>query len=148
MYHVVLILLLLCLTGMVWTLVQSSPRILSMVLPKRLTFAVGTGLLVLGVFSAFASAFVLQDPGAMLGSFVQTYAGLWFMLAISSGARGSYDDEQMLKRLFLMMILMLGSIVGTLYVGEARGVAVLHLMLITGGFWITANYLRYLDRGR
>jgi hypothetical protein len=56
--------------------------------------------------------------------------------------------EVMVKRLFVMMGMLMAVLVGTLYLGDSRLVAVFNLMLMVGGLWLTANYLSYLDRGR
>ena len=148
MYHVILILLIAALLALMWQLVHYSPRILSMMLPRGFTIAMGTFLLILGIFAAFLAASVLDSPGRMLRSLVFGYMGLWWILATSASMRGSHDDEAMLRRLFLMMGLLAGSLTGLLYVDDPRGVATVNLALVTFGFWVTANYLRFLDRGR
>jgi hypothetical protein len=47
-----------------------------------------------------------------------------------------------------MMGMLMAVLVGTLYLGDSKLVAVFNLMLMVGGLWLTANYLSYLDRGR
>jgi len=147
-FHVVLVLLLAVLLWLVWQLVHSSPRSLSLLLPPQLTAVLGATLLVIGLFAAYLSAYVLQDGGAMLSSLFKAFLGLWWLLAASSGLRGSDRDEEMLRRVFFMMIMLTVTLLGVLYVGDRRGVAMLSLVLITGGFWVTTSYMRYLDRGR
>jgi hypothetical protein len=144
---IVLILLTLVLSYLAWQLVHCSPRVLSLILPRALTIAIGMFLFVLGIFVAFLSAEFARNPSGVLGGFVQVYAGLWFMLATSAGMRGAESDERMLRRLFVMIGLAMGTLIGALYLPETRAIAVLNLMLITSGFWITTNYLHQLDRG-
>lgn len=148
MYHIVLVGLACVLLLLSWNLVHYSPRVLSMILPRALTFGIGLGLFVLAIFSAFTAAHVLREPLVMLQSFVQGYVGLWFMLATTAGLRGSYSDEQMLRRLFAMMALVMTVIIASLYIGDSRLLAIVNLLLIGAGLWITTNYLRFLDRGR
>jgi hypothetical protein len=147
-FHIVLILLVAVLTCMGWFLVHSAPRALSMILPPRLTFGIGAAFFVVGLFLAFTSAYVLKSPDGILTSLVQMYVGLWFMLATSAGARGSDDDERMMRRIFVMIGIVTAAIVGMLYVHDHRSLAVLNLILVTAGFWVTTNYLEQLHRGR
>jgi hypothetical protein len=148
MYHIGLICLSGTLLALLWLLVHSSPRTLSMVLPPRLTFGIGIGLFILALFSAFAAAHVMREPIVMLESFVQGGVGLWLMLATSASARGSYQDEQFLVRLFAMMAVVMGVIISSLYLGDARLMAFMNLILVAVGYLITRNFLRFLDRGR
>ena len=148
MFHIVLVLLATLVLILARQLVQSSPPVLSMVLPRKLTFGIGLGFFVLAIFNAFAAAHVLREPLTMLESFVQGYVGLWFMLATTSAMRGSERDDQMLRRLFTMMALVMAVIITSMYVKDQHVMAMLNLVLVTGGFWITTNYLRFLDGGR
>lgn len=148
MFLIVVVALALALTGLMWLLVHSAPTVLSMVLPRKFTYCFGVGMLLIAIFAAFCAAYVLRDAGAMLGCFVQGYVGLWFMLATSSNARGSEVDRQMMKRLFLMLGILIGVMIAALYAPNTQMLAVLNLTLVTAGFWVTTNYLRFLDRGR
>ncbi len=145
-YHIVLIALLAALTYFWWGLIHSAPGMLQRLLPRGLVLGFGTVWFAVGTFSAFAAAYVLQEPDAMLHSFVSGYVGLWFVLATSVGMRGSYEDEQMLRRVLMMMVLMTGVIMASLHVRDPQEMAVLNLFLITGGFWLTTNYLHTRDR--
>jgi hypothetical protein len=148
LFHIVLIALAGLLLILAWSLVQSAPPVLSMVLPRRLTYSIGLGFFIVAIFCAYLAAYALRDPMDMLHCFVQGYVGLWFMLATSAGHRGSEGDAQMLRRLFIMLGLMTGSITLSLYLRSDQAMATLNLALITGGFWVTTNYFRFLDRGR
>jgi len=130
-----------------WNLVHFAPRSVSMLLPEKVCLIFGLVLLPLGVFSAFTAAFAQQDPVGTIASIVMAYVGLWFLLVKPAGD-GSYQVEFMIKRLFLMMGLLMAVLVGTLYLGDTKLVAVFNLMLMAGGFWVTTNYLDFLDRGR
>ncbi len=147
MFHIVFIALTVALTWLCWELIKSSPRVLSMVLPKKLTFGIGLGLFVIAMFSAVMSTFD-RDPQLLLESFVEIYVGLWLMLATSAGLRGSYEDDQMLRRVFTMMGLVTAAMIGFLYVPTPQLAAVLNLVLVLGGFWVMLSYFRFLDRGR
>ena len=148
MYHVVLVLLVVVLLALIWQLVHSAPSVLALLLPRFLTWTLGITLLVMGVFLAFAAAVVLHSGNSMLRSLLFGYVGIWWILATSASMRGSEDDKQMLRRVFLMLGLLAATLIVMLSVGDPRGIATLELLLVTSGFWVTANYLRFLDRGR
>jgi hypothetical protein len=147
-FHIILILIAFALGLAWWNLVHSAPRVLSMILPRSLTWAIGTGFLVVAIFSAFAAAHVLRDPEDMLGSFVTGYVGLWFILATSSGMRGSREDQELMRRLALMIGMVVGVIIASLYVHDPRLMALLNLALVASGFAVTQNYLRSTDGRR
>src|SRR5947207_14902162 len=69
-FHIVLLAIVITLSGLSWLLVNSSPRVLSLVLPPRITFILGSSLFTIGVFSAFCAAFALGDSGLVLGCFI------------------------------------------------------------------------------
>ena len=119
-----------------------------MFLPARITFVVGATLFAFAVFGAFFAASAMQSAQVMLGCFVQGYVGLWLMLATTSSARGSYADDQMLRRLFLMVGLVVTVIVASLYIGNQQIMAMVNLLLVLSGFVVTRDFLRFLDRSR
>jgi hypothetical protein len=147
MVHVIIAALVFAFSLVAWNLVHLAPRSVSMLLPEKLCLIVGLVLLPLGVFSAFTAAYAQQDPVGTIGSIAMAYVGLWFLLVKPAGD-GSFQVEFMIKRLFLMMGLLMAVLVGTLYLGDSKFVPVFNLMLMAGGFWVTINYLEFLDRGR
>jgi hypothetical protein len=147
-FAIILVVLAGALSVLAWHLVKSAPRVLSLVLPAGITFVIGLALFVTAVFAAFFAVYEQRNAEGMLLCFVQGYVGLWFMLSPSAAARGSEQDEQLLRRLFVMMGLMMAAIIGGLYATDGRSLAVVHLALVTAGFWVTTNYLRFLDGGR
>ncbi len=147
MHAVVLVLLALMLTAMVWQMVHFAPPVLSRVLPRGLTIGVGGALFVLGMWSAFVNANVTHEPSRLLFALLRIYVGLWFMLAPSAGNRGTEEDERFLRRLFGMIGIVMAALIGALYVNDTQIATVLQLLMITGGFWVTMNYLRLTDRG-
>jgi hypothetical protein len=130
-----------------WNLVHMAPRSVSMFLPDKACVIMGLVLFPFGVFSAFTAAYTQQDAEGMIASIAIAYVGLWFLLVKFAGS-GSYEMQVMVKRLFVMMGMLMAVLVGTLYLGDSKLVAVFNLMLMVGGLWLTANYLSYLDRGR
>jgi hypothetical protein len=134
-------------TLVVWNLLHIAPRRVAMLLPERVCLIMGSILLPFGIFSAFIAAFRQQNAEGMIASIVVAYVGLWFML-IKPAASGSYELEQMIRRLFTMMALLMAALIATLHLGESRFVALINLVLVTGGFLYARDYLRYLDRGR
>ena len=148
MYHLVLLGIVGALSLGGWAIIRTSPRVLSMLLPPGLTFGIGAGLFVTAVFCAFLAAYGLRSAGGMLGCFVQGYVGLWLMLATSSGARGSYSDDQMLRRIFIMVLLLLGVIVSSLYIHSAQLMAGVDLALVIAGLYLVRDFQHFLDRER
>ncbi len=130
-----------------WNLVHFAPRSVSMFLPEKACLILGLFLFPFGVFSAFTAAYSQQNAEGMIASIVMAYVGLWFLLVKFAGS-GSYEMEIMVRRLFVMMGLLMAVLVGTLYLGDSKLIAVFNLALLAGGLWLTTNYLRYLDRGR
>ena len=142
MYHVVIFALTFVLGFAMWHIVRSSPRALVYLLPPGPTFVVGTFLLILGIFAAFLAAYVLRSADLMLAMFVYAYIGFWILLIRSAG------DEQTLKRMFAMMGALQLTIIGIYYADDPRLMATIMLLMTAVGFWLTTNYLRFLDRGR
>ena len=141
-FHVVLVGLALVLFVGWWALVQTSPTVLSRLLPPRLTLAVGAVLLVLAGFSAFAAAHFLRDPRELLGSLVTGLVGLWFMMATVVGARGSERYEVLMKHLMPMVAILFVLLVASLYVESRQVLALLQALMILGGFVLTTRYFR------
>lgn len=135
------------LLGIAWLLVHNTPRILSLVLPSWFTLIFGATIFVLFVFVAFLAAYVLHDPIRMAICLVKVNVGLWFMMASTSGMRGSDEDKQFVRRVFIMLGLLVFTIVGSIYITDYRAMAIINLLLVTCGFWVTTNYLRLLDTG-
>ena len=102
-YIIVVILLSGTLALFSWQMVHCAPTVLSRLLPRGLTLIFGGGMLVLGLGCAYVAAHGSHSAEEMLMCFVQGFMGLWFMLAVSAQARGSYEDEQMLRRVYGMI---------------------------------------------
>jgi hypothetical protein len=130
-----------------WNLVHFAPRSVAMFLPERVCLIAGLFFLPFGIFSAFTAAYAQQNAEGMIASIAIAYVGLWFLLIRFAGS-GSYDTQAMIRRLFTMMGMLMAVLVGTVYLGESKFVAVFNLALMAGGLWLTTNYLRHLDRGR
>jgi hypothetical protein len=142
MYHLVLLLIVAVMAAMGWMLVRSAPPVLSLLLPRNLTFGVGAGLFIIAVFAAFTSAFALHQPEGVLDSFITLLVGVWFMFAASAGMRGSPGHDDLMKRFGAMMCLLLGLILAALYVSDPRVVSVLSLGLIGGGVYVSRDLLK------
>ena len=142
MYHVVLVAVIVAMSALWWGVVRSAPWVLSMILPRRLAFALGAGLFVIALFSAFAAAHALGDPKAMVGSLVPGYVGVWLMLATSASFRRSVEDDQLLQRIAFMIALLVGVIVASLYVKSPQILAVLEVALVACGLWLTLRFTR------
>jgi hypothetical protein len=131
-----------------WNLVHFAPRSVSMFLPDRVSVVLGLVLLPLGIFSAFTAAFAQQNAEGMIASIVIAYVGLWFLLIKFAGS-GATEMQEMIRRLFAMMGMLMAVLLATLYLGgDSRLIGVFNLLLMCGGLWLTTGYLRYLDRGR
>ena len=130
-----------------WNLVHFAPRAVSMFLPDKVCLIFGLFLFPFGIFSAFTAGYAEQNAQGMIASVAIAYVGLWFLLVKFAGS-GSYEMQVLVRRLFVMMGLLMAVLVGTLYLGDSKFIAVFNLVLMAGGLWLTTNYLRYLDRGR
>lgn len=146
MYHVVLVLIAAVVLGMGWLLVHSAPSLVARILPRTLSFILGTMLAVIGAFGGFTQAY-LDDGRGVIGCFVMIIVGLWFTLAPSAFNRGTYRDEALMKRLFAMLALIFAVTIATMYLPEFRAIAIANLVLVTGGFWLTTAFLRQADEG-
>jgi hypothetical protein len=140
MYHVVVLGLLLVMGLAMWQIVLSSPRALAYLLPPGPTFVVGAVFLILGVFAAFSSAYLFKRADMMIGSYIHAYIGMWLLLVRSDG--------ETIKRAFVMMGTLQLAIVGLFYANDPKIFAIILMMMTAAGFWLTTNYLRFLDRGR
>ena len=148
MFHFVLFFLVSVLTFFAWQLVHSAPRSLSMFLPPRIVFGVGLGLVVMALFGAYWSAAVMNWPQGVLACFVKAYVGVWFMLSTSSAARGSEEDERMLRRVFAILGMMMAMVIAALYLPTIQLISLFNLVMIGGCLLVTASYLHTVDRGR
>jgi hypothetical protein len=142
MYHLTLLLIVAALGGLGWMLIRSAPPVLSLVLPRNLTFGLGAGLIVIGAFGAFASAFALRRPEGVIESLVTILVGAWFMFSISAGMRGTDIYESLLRRFGLLMGLLVALVIATLYVSDPRVVSVLSLGLVAAGLYASREHLR------
>ena len=142
MFHVVLIFLVLNLFVGWWLLVQSSPGVLSRVLPPGLTMTVGAFYLIISIFSAFAAAFFMREPETLLGSLVSAFVGLWFMVATISGARGSHGYEVFMKHLMPMIAMLLALLIAAFYIESLVALVSLQALLVLGGFVLAMRYFR------
>ena len=142
MYHVILIALIATIMLAAWNLVHSSPRAISMLLPSQAAFIAGAALLVFGAFLAFAAAVLVQNGGAMVGFLVQAHLGLWLLLVHRR------DDEDTIRRAFVMMGMLIITLLGIYYVQDPYGAALLMLLLLGVGYYVLTGNLRFLDRER
>jgi len=147
-YYLVMLAIVATITWFNWGLVHAAPRSISLYLSPVFSRVAGTGLLLFGVFTGCFAAYAIHSVPGVIQGFIQAFAGLWFLLSASVGQRGSYQDEQMLKRLFLMIGILEATVLTIAFVDEPRLLAALSLLLVTGGFWVTTNFMAYLDRGR
>jgi hypothetical protein len=148
MYHVVFILLSACSLGMGWLLVHSAPPLVARILPRTLTFIVGSVLALLGAFGGFMDAYYLRDASAIIGTFVMIIVGVWFMLAPTANERGTWRDQQLMKRIFIMLGFVFTVIILAFYLPHYRAVAVFNLLMVTGGLWFTTSFLKQVDSSR
>ncbi len=150
MYHLVLIALTLVVLFLGWQLIQATPRVVQMVLPGGITRIVGYFLIFTGTVGGIFTPYEGVGATGLIACFMMMIVGLWFLLAPTSGLRGTYRDDQMLKRIFAMMAVMFAVMIGAVYLGPSRMqiVAILDLVLVTAGFWLTTNFLSQIDNGR
>jgi hypothetical protein len=126
----------------VWNLVHASPRTIIMLLPTQVAFAAGGFLLIFGTFFAFAAAVLVQNGGAMLAFILQAHVGLYLLLAHSR------EDEDTIRRAFLMMGAMLLTIVAVYYVQNTYAAALLMVCLLATGYHVLTSSPAYAKRER
>jgi hypothetical protein len=148
MFHIVFVLISVTTLGMGWLLVHSAPAIVARILPRTLTFIIGSFLCLFGAFGAFMDAYYLRDAFGVIGCYVTIVVGLWVMLAPSANARGTYRDEQLMKRIFAMLAIVFFVIGLAMYLPQYKVIAFLNLMMVTGGLWFTTGFLKQVDSGR
>jgi len=146
--HIIIVALVFAFALVAWNLVHFAPRSVAMFIPDRICFIFGLVLLPLGAFSALAAGYGQQDAEGLIGSIVIAFVGLWFLLVKPAGSGITGEMEQLIRRIFVMMALLMAVLIATFYLGESRLVAVANLMLVAAGFWLTTSYLRDVDRGR
>ena len=142
MYHVVLVALIATLMLAAWNLVHSSPRAIIFLVPEKGAFVAGAALLILGVFLTFAAAVLVQNGAAMVGFLIKAHVGLWLLLLHRS------DDEETIRRAFLMMGAMIITLLGIYYVQDLYGALLLMLLMLAAGYYVLTGNPRFLDRGR
>jgi hypothetical protein len=120
-------------------MMNSAPRVLSMILPTRLTFILGATLFTMGLFAAFCAALALGDSGLILGCFMQSFVGLWLIFASSAGLRGNAEYDQITRKVGIMMAVLVGLIVAVFYLPDMHAVAILNLGLVTAGVVLTGD---------
>lgn len=140
MYHVFLIALALTVALGFWNLVHFAPRVLARIFPKTLLFVVGGGFFSIAIFSAYIASWEMREPETVIGAFVQAFVGLWFMLIASADNRGTHEDEMFLRRLFAMVLLMMGVILASLYISSYQVMASLNLVLVAAGFFFVTRF--------
>ncbi len=147
MFHLVFVLLSVSLLAMAWVLVRTCHPMVARILPKTLTFTIGALLALIGAFGGFLDAYYLRDPEGVFSCFVMIVVGTWFMLAPTSNLRGTYRDEQLMKRIFFMLALVFLVTTVAMYLPQHKAIALVNLLMMTGGLYSTTSYLRQVDSG-
>lgn len=142
MYHVILVALIGTVMLAAWNLVHVAPRAIVFFLPQRATFIAGAAILTFGIFFAFAAAVLVQNGGAMVAFMIKAHIGLWLMLVHLR------EDQEVVRRAFMMMGAMLLTILGIFYLQDPIGMAILMLLLLGAGYYVLTGNLRFLDRER
>jgi hypothetical protein len=142
MYHVILIAIAFTMTLGIWNLVHSSPRSVVLLLPPGVAFVAGASLLVFGAFFGFAAAVLVQNGPAMLAFLLKAQVGFYFLIVRLR------DDEDMVRRGFMMLAAMLLTIIAIYYVQNAYAAAILMVCLLGTGYYVLSTSPRYPDRGR
>jgi hypothetical protein len=140
-YHVILIAIIATLFLAVWNLVHATPRSVQLLISPGLSLWAGSAMLVVSMFFAFAAAVLVQSGPGMIGFMLQGHIGFW---VLSIYLR---EDEDALRRAFLMLAALLVVIVGAFYIQDPYGIALLSLVLL-GGFLVLNHEERFLNSGR
>jgi hypothetical protein len=146
--HIIFIALIFAFALVVWNLVHFAPRSIALFIPERICIIFGLVLLPLGTFSALAAGWGQQNAEGFIGSIVIAFVGLWFLLVKPASSGITTEIEQLIRRVFLMMALLMAVLVAVFYLDETKWVIIPNLLLIATGFWLTLHYLQDMDRGR
>lgn len=133
MAHLILPLMVVSLGLSWWLAVYYAPGVLSRILPRNLTFMIGTGFFVFGALGAVTSVYGAHDPKLMLSSFIQCFVGTWYMLAPSAALRGDPEDDRMVQNLAIMLASGAAVLVLSLYLRQPAAQAFLQLWLVLFG---------------
>jgi hypothetical protein len=143
-YHVLLVALVLTIALGFWNIVHYAPRALSRILPHGVMFPTGAVFFAIAIFSAYIGSWELRDPDTMIGSFVQGFVGIWFMLAGTADSRGSPEDQVFMRRAFGMVLVLMGVIIASLYISSYQLMAAVNLTLVCVAFIAARRYFRTL----
>jgi hypothetical protein len=142
MYHVILVAIAFTMTLGVWNLVHSSPRSIVLLLPAQVAFIAGASLLIFGAFFGLAAAVLVQNGPAMLAFLLKAQVGFYFLIVRLR------DDEDIVRRSFLMLAAMILTIIAIYYVQDPYATALLMVGLLGTGYFVFSGGARFLDRGR
>jgi hypothetical protein len=145
MFHLMFVSLALTLLTLGWMMVHYCHPLVARLLPKTMTFLLGAGLAMLGAFNGFMEAYYFRNPEGVFGCFLMIMIGNWFMLAPTANARGTWRDEQMLKRIFSMIALIYLVLTFAMYLPQHQAVAIVNLLVVAGGLYVTTTFLRQVD---
>ena len=139
MYHVILIAIIATLFLAVWNLVHATPRAVQMLLPPQVAMWAGTAMVVISMFFSFAAAVLVQSGAGMVGFMLQGFIGFWVL------ALHLQENEDALRRAFLMLGVLLAGIVGAFYIQDVVGIGLITMVIVVGGlviFKLEAPFIR------
>jgi len=113
--------------------VQSTPWVLSLFLPARLTIVIGSFYLLAAALTGCYAVYELRDPGLFLACLVQGFVGSWLMMAPFSGLKGSQEYDDLLRVVGLMLAAAVVVLMLSLYLRTNISQAILELWLVLFG---------------
>jgi hypothetical protein len=116
-----------------WCAVQSTPWVLSLFLPARLTIVIGSFYLLAAALIGCYAVYELRDPELFLACLVQGFVGSWLMMAPFSALRGSQEYDDLLKVVGIMLAAAVVVLMLSLYLRTNIGQATLELWLVLFG---------------
>jgi hypothetical protein len=127
-----------------WQAVRTTPWVLAMLVPRRVTLAIGLFFLGTALLSGFLSAFYLRDQALLIGSIIHGFVGSFLLLAPFAGRRGSREHEDLVLRTGIMLAAVVAVLVLSLYVRApwGQGFLLMWLVLFGGGLALQIPRIR------
>jgi len=147
MYHVIVVALLFTFSLVTWNLLHFAPRSVAMFLPQRLCTLAAIPFLLGGAFTGFMAGYGETSAEGLIASVAMCHVGLWFLLLHWAGS-GTYEAQQVVRRGFAMMVLLMLGLLAMFYIEDDRFAAVPELLLLAAGLWAAKDFERFLDSGR
>jgi hypothetical protein len=141
MGHFILVQLILAICLGWWCAVRYAPGVLSLLLPRQVTFWFGAGLFVFGCFSAFLAT-QADNPAGFISGLIQCFVGGWLMLVPAAAVRGSQEYDHAMKTLGALLASLAAGMVFLFFVRTFEDTVAVSLWLLMLGTLLTLRWQR------